>query len=78
MVTIDVIYRGELRCTATHGPSRSELVTDAPLDNQGKGEAFSPTDLVATAIGTCLLTTMAIAARKTPVGGDALTSGGPF
>ena len=64
MVTIDVIYRGELRCTATHGPSRSELVTDAPLDNQGKGEAFSPTDLVATAIGTCLLTTMAIAARK--------------
>ena len=64
MVTIDVLYQGGLRCVSTHGPSRAELLTDAPLDNHGKGEAFSPTDLVATAIGTCLLTTMAIAARN--------------
>lgn len=64
MVQIDVVYEGSLRCRATHGPSRRELVTDAPLDNQGKGESFSPTDLVATALGTCMLTIMGIAAEK--------------
>lgn len=64
MVRIHSIYRGELRCEATHGPSSSELVTDAPVDNQGRGEAFSPTDLVATALATCMLTTMGIAAQK--------------
>jgi uncharacterized OsmC-like protein len=64
MVTITGEYEGELHCRALHGPSGSALVTDAPRDNQGRGEAFSPTDLVATAFGTCILTTMAIAARK--------------
>ena len=57
-------YQGELHCSARHEPSGSTLATDAPKDNQGRGEAFSPTDLVATALGTCIATTMAIAARK--------------
>jgi putative redox protein len=57
-------YQGELHCTARHEPSGNTLATDAPKDNQGRGEAFSPTDLVATALGTCIATTMAIAARK--------------
>lgn len=60
MVEIDVAYLGELRCSATHGPSGIRLETDAPLDNKGRGEAFSPTDLLATALGTCMLTTMGI------------------
>lgn len=64
MVKISGDYQGELHCSARHEPSGSELVTDAPKDNQGRGEAFSPTDLVATAMGTCIATTMAIAARK--------------
>ncbi len=64
MVTIDVRYEGELRSRAVHGPSGSVLTTDAPVDNQGKGQSFSPTDLVATALGTCILTTMGIAAAK--------------
>jgi putative redox protein len=64
MVTIQVLYQGELRTQATHGPSRTELVTDAPVDNQGKGASFSPTDLVATALGTCMLTTMGIVAKR--------------
>lgn len=63
MVTITGEYQGELHCSATHGPSGNVLATDAPKDNQGRGEAFSPTDLVATAFGTCIVTTMAIAAR---------------
>ena len=64
MVEITGKYQGNLHCTARHGPSGSVLNTDAPRDNQGLGEAFSPTDLVATALGTCIATTMAIAARK--------------
>ncbi|QYM80846.1 OsmC family protein [Horticoccus luteus] len=63
MVTITGEYEGDLHCNAQHGPSGSRLATDAPKDNQGRGEAFSPTDLVATAYGTCIVTTMAIAAR---------------
>ncbi len=63
MVQISIRYTGELHCVATHEPSQSELATDAPVDNNGKGEAFSPTDLVATALGTCMATVMAIAAR---------------
>lgn len=57
-------YQGDLHCSARHEPSGSVLATDAPKDNQGRGESFSPTDLVATALGTCLATTMAIASRK--------------
>jgi len=63
MVSIQVEYQGDLHCKAVHGPSGSELSTDAPKDNQGRGEAFSPTDLVATALGTCMLTIMGMKAR---------------
>ena len=64
MVQIDVLYQGGLRTEATHGPSNQTLITDAPLDNQGKGESFSPTDLVATGLATCLLTVMGIVAER--------------
>lgn len=63
MVNIQLEYQGELHCKATHGPSGTELNTDAPKDNQGRGESFSPTDLVATALGACMLTIIGIAAR---------------
>ena len=58
------IYEGGLRCRATHGPSGTTLVTDAPVDNHGKGESFSPTDLVATALGACMMTIMGIVAER--------------
>lgn len=64
MVQIDVTYQGGLRCEAVHGPSSTKLVTDAPVDNHGKGESFSPTDLVATALGTCIPTVMGIVAER--------------
>jgi putative redox protein len=63
-VAIDVVYEGSLRCAATHGPSQVRLVTDAPVDNHGQGASFSPTDLVATALGTCTLTLMGIVAQR--------------
>jgi putative redox protein len=63
MVAIQIEYEGELHCKAVHGPSGTELSTDAPTDNQGRGESFSPTDLLATALGTCMLTVMGIMAR---------------
>lgn len=63
MVAIQMEYQGDLHCRAVHGPSGTELNSDAPKDNQGRGESFSPTDLVATALGTCMLTTMGILAR---------------
>ncbi|HEX6851521.1 MAG TPA: OsmC family protein [Candidatus Polarisedimenticolaceae bacterium] len=62
-VVIDCRYEGDLHCTAVHGPSGDRIVTDAPVDNHGKGEHFSPTDLVAASIGVCALTIMGIAAR---------------
>jgi putative redox protein len=64
VVSIDVTYDGELRCTAVHGPSQATLLTDAPRDNQGQGAAFSPTDLIATGLATCIATTLGIVARK--------------
>jgi putative redox protein len=64
MVEISVKYEGDLHCFAIHEPSRAKLFTDAPKDNLGKGEAFSPTDLTATSLGVCMLTTMAIVAAK--------------
>lgn len=67
MVRVDIEYEGELHCKAMHGPSHAELATDAPTDNQGRGESFSPTDLVATALGTCMMTVMGILARNLEV-----------
>jgi len=64
MVEITAQYEGQLRCRAVHGPSQSELLTDAPTDNMGRGEAFSPTDLVATALATCIMTTIEIMAKR--------------
>jgi len=70
MVPQQTLYIGELRCTSTHGPSKVELVTDAPTDNHGRGESFSPTDLVVTALSTCMITTAGIAAQKDHVSLD--------
>ena len=60
MITSKITYLGELRTKATHLQSGNEIITDAPTDNHGKGEAFSPTDLVATALGSCMISIMAI------------------
>ncbi len=59
-----IIYKGSLRTQATHLKSGNTVITDAPLDNNGKGEAFSPTDLLSTSLGSCMLTIMGIAAQK--------------
>lgn len=64
MVEIAVEYQGGLRCRAVHGPSGAVLLTDAPVDNHGRGESFSPTDLVATSLGACMLTVMGIVAER--------------
>ena len=61
---IESSYLGELRVSSTHLASNTEIITDAPVDNNGKGESFSPTDLVATALGTCMITVMGIYAGK--------------
>lgn len=63
-VSISVDYTGDLRCLATHGPSKNTLITDAPVDNCGKGESFSPTDLVATALASCMATVIGIKAQQ--------------
>jgi putative redox protein len=64
MVEIYVRYEGSLHCVARHGPSGATLASDAPVDNHGRGESFSPTDLLATALGTCMLTVMGILAQR--------------
>ena len=64
MVEVTVRYQGQLRCEAEHGPSKSRVLTDAPVDNHGKGEAFSPTDLVAAALPSCMMTIMGIVAER--------------
>ncbi len=64
MVRIDVVYEGDLHTTARHEPSGAALSTDAPVDNQGRGESYSPTDLLATAFACCMMTIMGIVARR--------------
>lgn len=75
MVEIKLTYEGDLHCSAIHLPSGNILVTDAPLDNNGRGEAFSPTDLVATALGACMATVIGIVAKRKelPVEGMAIS-----
>ena len=63
MTTSKVTYQGDLRTTAIHLQSNNKIITDAPIDNQGKGEAFSPTDLLATSLASCMLTIIGIKAR---------------
>ena len=63
MANIEITYLGELRTELTHMQSGQKTVTDAPLDNQGKGEAISPTDMLAASLGSCMLTVMGLAAR---------------
>jgi len=73
METIRLVYTGDLRTEATHVRSGSIITTDAPVDNQGKGEAFSPTDLLCLALGSCMMTTMGIAARNHAIDLDGTT-----
>lgn len=67
MVKIDIEYLGDLHCKVTHGPSGTSFLTDAPLDNNGKAEFISPTDLAAASIGSCIATIMGIKARDLEV-----------
>jgi uncharacterized OsmC-like protein len=74
-MTSQIIYKGALRTEATHLQSGTVIETDAPTDNQGKGERFSPTDLLATSLGNCMLTIMGIKARDMQVTLDGTTVG---
>ena len=64
MNTSETVYKGDLRTTSIHLKSGQQIITDAPVDNNGKGEAFSPTDLLATSLGCCMLTVMGIVAKR--------------
>jgi putative redox protein len=66
-VEILIDYQGSLHCVAKHSLSGQSIITDAPLDNSGKGEAFSPTDLVGAALGTCIITVMDLVARRSGI-----------
>jgi putative redox protein len=74
-MTSQIIYKGNLRTVATHLQSQTMIETDAPVDNHGKGERFSPTDIVATALGSCMLTIMGIKARDMQVDLEGTTIG---
>jgi uncharacterized OsmC-like protein len=63
-MTTSIIYQGDLRCKATHLQSGTVVETDAPTDNRGKGEKFSPTDILCVSLATCIITTMALKARN--------------
>ncbi len=63
-MTASIVYQGDLRCKATHLQSGTEIETDAPTDNQGKGEKFSPTDTLCVSLATCIITTLALKARS--------------
>ena len=73
MVEIKLSYEGELHCFATHMPSGNTLVTDAPVDNNGRGQAFSPTDLVATALAACVATVIGIVAGRKSIAVEGMT-----
>src|ERR1700712_2019182 len=73
MATVETTYVGGFRTNNTHLQSGTQIITDAPTDNQGKGEAFSPTDLLATSLGTCMLTTMAIRTAEDGIDMDGAT-----
>jgi putative redox protein len=73
MATIETTYLGELRTEATHVQSGTKIITDAPVDNLGKGEAFSPTDLLAASLASCMLTIMGIKARASGIDMDSTT-----
>lgn len=70
MKTSKIIYTGNLRTEAAHLQSGNIIITDAPIDNNGKGEAFSPTDLLATSLGCCMLTVMGIVAKRDNINMD--------
>jgi uncharacterized OsmC-like protein len=72
-MTSSIVYEGNLRTVCTHNRSGSIIETDAPVDNNGKGERFSPTDLVATALGTCMLTIMGMRAREMKINLEGVT-----
>lgn len=63
-VQMNIVYQGQLECSVHHGPSQATVKTQAPVDNGGKGESFSPTDLMASALGACMLTIMGLTAAK--------------
>ena len=67
-MTASIIYHGDLRCQATHLQSGTVIESDAPTDNRGKGEKFSPTDLLCVSLGTCIITTIALKARELSLG----------
>lgn len=73
MVPMTLVYEGGLRCRATHGPSGAVISTDAPVDNHGKGESFSPTDLTATSLAACMTTIMGIVAQRDGIPLEGLT-----
>ncbi|MDB5013016.1 MAG: OsmC-like protein [Daejeonella sp.] len=73
MATIETVYLGELRTEATHVKSGDKVITDAPVDNQGKGEAFSPSDLLTASLGSCMLTIMGITAREQNISIEGVT-----
>lgn len=72
MVEIELTYEGRLHCSAIHVPSGNTIVTDAPLDNNGLGQAFSPTDLLATALGSCMATVIGILAKRKEIAVDGM------
>lgn len=74
MATVEITYTGNLRTEPVHVKSGQQIITDAPVDNQGKGEAFSPTDLLATSLGSCMLTVMGIAAQTHSIQIDGTTA----
>ena len=67
MVKMTVVYQGKLHCEVTHGPSGTKIETDAPRDHEGLGERFSPTDIIGAALGSCILTTMGIVAKRNAI-----------